>query len=463
MAASRGKKLDPKDESIIRKTNLESRLLEEQLTPRYRRTEILKSIAAVSGVILAVIGLVGGILSVGRWLYELQQSRKLRTEERLDHAVQLLASSEAKERLAGLVSLRSFLFETNATQNTQVLLSLSGALRLEDSAAIRSAIAALFEDIDPQILDKASLNRGLFAAIQGSRGLVNESDLWRKRPQNLYRLEQDVEQGERLQAMAYVISTLLRKGARVNDMSGIYLGRSDLSGLDLSGISFDDAILAWSDFTNSTCFRTTFNGADLEKARFVRADLREAKLTFIPRKGESAIRWCYVDRQMDRSGHQVQVTGPDFTSADLRHADFTGHALFCMTPDAIPEVTMVSLPPQFDRANLEATDFRNIRIYGIRDPNDHSSPFFTVHGDGYIPEDEKYERFTERLMEDSSLLPEHTKYLKSLRELCFALSGSNWKPARFPKAIAEWLSKSPPPPPPIEILGEERPPPKAPW
>jgi hypothetical protein len=72
-------------------------------------------------------------------------------------------------------------------------------------------------------------------------------------------------------------------------------------GLDLSGVSFDDSILAWSDFTGATLVGDSFNGADLQKTIFVSADLRNSKFLLAGKTGQYDVRWNYVEREMYRT------------------------------------------------------------------------------------------------------------------------------------------------------------------
>jgi len=437
---------DRKDEVLIKKTRLETRLLAQQLTPSYRRLERLKTVVGASGLIIALVTVVGGFLSVGNWFLEQKKTRQIRTEERLDRALTMLADENPGKRLAAVTSLRSFLSKDDDGQNTQVLLAFAGRLALDDSAPVRNTIVSTIEDLDVKVISTAVLNRGLQALGETSRSLMQEGDIWRTRPQNLWRLEKDAKVGARLQATAEGIVALLRKGARTTDLTGIYIGRSDLTGMDLSGISFDDTILAWSDFTEASLVGASFNGTDLEETKFVRADLRNSKFTFSGKRGRSGVRWDYVERQMSRSPtDQVQVDMPDFSCSDLRNADFTGHSLFGVAANDIPELSVDFRGPNFRRANLGGADLSNIQVFGLADENDHRFPFYTVSGSGFLPEEAKYVRHTYRIDPDAPLAPGFSDFSTTLNYISYALADSNWRAAQLPKAVREWLDQKPPP------------------
>src|SRR5216684_471412 len=105
-----------KDATFIRKTDLEAKILEQQLTPSFRRLETLKTLTGASGLIIALVTVIGGFLSVGNWFIGQQKDRQIRSEERLDRALTMLAEKDASRRLAAVTSLGSFLRERNDTQ-----------------------------------------------------------------------------------------------------------------------------------------------------------------------------------------------------------------------------------------------------------------------------------------------------------------------------------------------------------
>jgi len=434
-----------KNRALATKAKLECKLLEEQLTPAHKQRETFRLLASASGLLLAIVTVVGGLLSIVNWFHESNKNRTLQIEERLDRALLALSEQRPNQRLAAVVSLRSFLDDPDETRTTQVLLALTDALVIEEAAPVRNAILSALQDTKLNTANTSSLERTLQSLVQGSRGLMVEGDVWRARPGNLYRLESDLPVGPRLQAVADAMSILLRKGVRLKDMSRIYLGREDLSGLDLSGINLDDSIVAWSDFSNCTLEDASFDSSDLEDVSFVSSDLRRARLTFHEARSRSRTHWCYIERQMSRSLKQVQVQGPNFNCADLRGADFSGHALFAAVADDIPELSIVYFAASFRDTNLKGAILQRTRIFGIHRHDDDRRPFETLDEAGSYPEGALFMRYTAQIDAESSLLNEHDAFSESLQQLSLSFAGANWDSADLPTGIREWLQKSPPP------------------
>ena len=163
---------DTKDEVLTEKTRLETRLLAQQLTPSYRRQQSVKTVISASGLIIALVSVIGGFLSVANWFLEQKRDREIHAEERLDRALTLLADENPSKRLAGVISLRSFTSEKNDLLNTQVLQALSGRLAFEESAAVRNAILFSFEDVDAKVVNAQVLHRALQSLAETSRSLV---------------------------------------------------------------------------------------------------------------------------------------------------------------------------------------------------------------------------------------------------------------------------------------------------
>src|SRR4051794_14950049 len=72
---------------LARKARLEGDLLTEQLTPKHRRNETLKIVAGASGLVIAFVSLIGGLVSVAGWFINQGENRELRIEERLDRSL----------------------------------------------------------------------------------------------------------------------------------------------------------------------------------------------------------------------------------------------------------------------------------------------------------------------------------------------------------------------------------------
>jgi hypothetical protein len=142
---------------------------------------------------------------------------------------------------------------------------------------VRNAIVASLEALDVSIVDAAARDRALRSLVLVSRGLVQEGDLWRLRRDSPYFAPPHESVEARAVSVATAIMALLKKGVRISDMSRIYLAGADLRRLDLSGMTFDDAILAWSDLSDAKLVKASFKDADLEST-FCRSRCAPRKL-----------------------------------------------------------------------------------------------------------------------------------------------------------------------------------------
>jgi uncharacterized caspase-like protein len=132
----------------------------------------------------------------------------------------------------------------------------------------------------------------------------------------------NLSQKERLE---YII-TLLKNGQvdefntfRKKDDQPIFLPNIDLSGKNLQGIEFQDAILSKSNFK-----KANMHGANLTGTKLTRADMSEADLS-------SAILSGSILREAKLIGADLRGTELkgmiDFSKADLSHADLRGASL----------------------------------------------------------------------------------------------------------------------------------------
>lgn len=438
----------------IRKTELEIKVLEEQLTPNYKRRETLKAIAAASGFVIALVAVFGGILSVLKWIDEQANSRKLRVEERLDHTLTLLSEGKANQQVAAINSLQSFILPSADPRNIQVLVSIANALPLVETAIVRNAILSLFEGIEPALAGRPALDAALKSLAQNSRSLVRETNLWHTRPSNLFDLEITVKQGPSLQAVARALAVLLRKGARSKDLSGLYLGRSDLSHLDLTGSNFHDSILAASDFAHSTLEGAIFDDADLESVGFKFAKLRGASFVAYRRGGfekqkQSDIsgkpKRSYIREELDRAtGDTVRAAMPDFSCADLRNAQFAGQPLFFFVPDRLSDRVSIRLA-YFHGANLEGADLANIAVVTVTSKVEN--PIFISVLNIYVQD--AWNLPSNGLSAGIWGLTAETEFNEKLHDFAQTVSmgsvwlGSNWASTNLPKGIKVILSGQP--------------------
>jgi hypothetical protein len=262
----------------IDKLSAKAQVLQYQLSLPAQRNERLKAIANLAGLITGVTAILGLIFSIWQSSRSANVAREFQTEERFHRSLALLGESAPSARLAAVVSLNGFLGGDHEKQVPQVLLAFASTLALESSQAVRNALVAAIENLEPGTVKKRELDNALSYLIQVSRGLVLEGNLWRERRDNFYFPPQPDTVEARAVSVAAAIVALLRKNARANDMSRAYLAGEDFRNLDLEGVSFDDSILASSDFRNAILEHASFIDADLDTVAFNGARLRGARL-----------------------------------------------------------------------------------------------------------------------------------------------------------------------------------------
>lgn len=268
---------DSEQQARINKLLLEQDALRYQQTNKYRSQEWLKTITGAGSLVAATVALMGILISGYQWFENSKAGHQTRDQERLDKALLLLADKEQSQRLAGVVSLKSFLDREEPSHIDQVLLAFASAMAIEDSLSVRNAIVAALVDIDTRVVEKSHLDRGLRALCETSRGLAKAERLLIRRRAKYNNNDAEEETAIRLlQSTGDAIVALLRKGARAQDMSGVFLEGKDLSGIVMPGTRLNNSILGRADFSNADLSDAVFIGADLTATQFVAADLRNA-------------------------------------------------------------------------------------------------------------------------------------------------------------------------------------------
>src|SRR5690242_15896015 len=93
----------------IRKLELENDKLAHDNEPAQRRLEKLKTIAAFSGLITAMVAVLGIVVATAQWRSGISQAEENRASTRLAEGITQLTSARESERLGGVVALTSFL------------------------------------------------------------------------------------------------------------------------------------------------------------------------------------------------------------------------------------------------------------------------------------------------------------------------------------------------------------------
>ena len=453
------------------KAALDIQALRQQLSPETRALEKVKVVAGASGLVVAVAGGIGLFTSTYQWLASTSLAQEVRQEERLDKALLTLAEKSPAQRLSAVASLQSFLGDIHSERRERVLLALANQIAIDDSITVRNAIVATFGNHRTTSRSPPELARVLDSLVQTSRGLVAEGDLWRRRRPNLY-LQPKADSAEgRAQSVADAMAALLRRGVQRKDLSGTYLGSVDLAGIAIDGFSFDDAILAWSTFTDSSCRECTFRGADLSRTDFVSADLRLATFGDARQRGGKNVkpRLNYIAMQIvratgdeERGGARALET-PRFDCADLRDASFAGFPAFEFTSDRFLGLVGGGSMMGLDFANIEGADFTQSGVYGLRPRDEPCSPVPSSSSGGIVLQKLDAVAYTAEIDESLGVGASDcdTKYEKTYEELALTLMRTNAEAAVFPEFIRAKLLHQP------YVLGGVLPEPtckpKAPW
>ena len=446
---------DAEQRARIKKLRLEKEALLYQQTDKYRRQEWIKTLTGAGTLVTATVALLGILFSGYQWGEKSKDDERTRAQERLDRALLLLADKEQAQRLAGVVSLKSFLDREDPSHIDQVLLAFASTLAIEGSLPVRNAIVSALADVDAEAVGKSHLDRALKALCETSRGLMRSGDLMTGR---LSRNRQDEVFKETLakaQSTATAISVTLRNGARIVDMAGIYLGDADISGLSMPGTRFDDSVLERTDFSGSDLLGSSFIGSEFAGARFIAADLRNAVFGLEKSQEELRLPFNFVaDRMSDWArfrAHQndakelLWIEGPDFRCADLRGADFTGIPIFDMSSDKPPtqDDILVVLGFDFDGANLEGTDFQAARIFGWSNGDrGKDSIIQTGSSTSYTVGEDRL--FTSWLRPETRITANGMALHRvALGRLGSMFRATNWQSAKLPIGFSGYLSQLP--------------------
>jgi uncharacterized protein YjbI with pentapeptide repeats len=427
--------------SKITKLQLEGRLLEQQVSRGARLESLSKIVTAggalIAGVMTALVAIIGLYVSSNHWLEDSKQTRRSKDLDTLQRSLQQLGGKDTNGRLAGVVGVNPFIASRDRELRNESLLALSYSLALEDSPTVRNAIVASFESIDPKVVGVDELEATTVALVRVSRGLVNEGHLRQVRRADPYFPPQDAGPEARARSVADSLVALIGKGARNVDLSGSYLTACDFKGKHIPGASFDGCILAWSDFTGAYLSNASFKDADLTKVRFTSAVLSGAHFNQTVDFTGFRLYEDYVEQSFNR---REQVSGPDFSCADLRGSEFSGHPVFAIYRDDLPD-RFTGLPARFQGAHIELTDFRSARAYDVF-THKSALPFATLRSSGSGFGSVSF--IVYEIGEGHLDVKASVNFSKALGQISELFAGSNWRSALFPQAIRDYLEGNPP-------------------
>jgi uncharacterized protein YjbI with pentapeptide repeats len=379
-----------------RKLQLEIRSLSRQLSWRGLALEWLKS----AGVLAALLG-VGVTLYIG--FGQIRQSEQNRSAERFDKALTRLASEKSSERITGVSALRLFLSERDTSLQAQALHFLVNAVSVETDPLVQAALLDVFNELKADNVGPQALDDSLRTAVERNKSLSTSIEeeaferiardqkqtmaqyaplklradqirtpiperLIAQLPREEYLKFLEAERGpfERLEpkldvplhGLARLITTLMATGAKGNDLSGIYCERCDFtkSG-DLSQVKFENAYLAFANFSRLRLRNSSFKDSNLSDAVFFAADLSNADLS------------------QARFGFESTRGFPLFDCANLKGANLSGLPMLVYkevfdTTHLGEHVTQV-IAPRFLSALIDnSTKLDNFRIVVLTDVTD---------------------------------------------------------------------------------------------
>lgn len=332
-----------------------------------RRLEIIKGA-------LSVFTAIGVIFTVYLGITQQKQAATYRNDDRFDRSITRLSSHEASERLAGLAGIQQFLSVKDAERQRSALIYLVNAASLESDPTVRSAIEETFNRLTQQPIPKEALDAALEVARDDNTSLLRRRiDLFIQQETAAKKLLVDPHYSEvligdassqenlPLQSSAKIIAALIRAGAKIPDLKGIYCVECDFTGkkIDLSGIDFEGALLRGAQFSRANLDNANFHNADLVLTNFLGASLIGANLssdtTFVP----------YPIMAARAVGDMYASYGTIFACADLRKSDLSGRLLFTLIYD--DPIWGGSQRDEFYRANLDGAKLANVQ-FGVAIP-----------------------------------------------------------------------------------------------
>ena len=358
----------------------------------------LIDVALAIGPLAALFTLIWTILWTVHVNQKQQEQQRLdAASARVERAYAKLGSQLPSERASGVAQLSALLHTEGGSRDQEMLTALVNQLGLDDNPAVGSAIVNVFEHLDHQTA-KTALDAALQNVVQLQNVLVQSSGMtpfelssaWRDERRQFLITQAYSRDGSRnpqpindaaqlyldnLFALKSGLLSLLKAGGSTKDMSGIFCPGCDFGqlGLDMSGVSFRNAILSESKWDGLRMEHADFRDAILDRAKFWASDLQGAN--FNQEQGnrnrqldvESRVyRYAVPTHRAFYSVGPMEGT-PDFTCADLRNATFDNYPLLVRSNDPkLPDYTGKPVRPTdwsflYRGANIAGADFTTIR------------------------------------------------------------------------------------------------------
>ncbi len=327
-----------------------------------RKLEVLKGF-------LSIVTAMGVVFTIYLGVSSQKQSAAYRSDDRLDRTIARLSSHEPSERLAGLAGMEQFLQGDDSDKQRSALIYLVNAATIENDAAIRGAIENTFEALSKHPVASSVLNPALELARNDNISLLRRrEDSFMKEQIGLTKRASSPQYSEvpigdqadpgnlPLQSTGRIIASLVRAGAKIGDLKGIYCVECNFSGdkIDQSGVSFEGALLRRADFSRVKLDSASFHNADLVLANFTRSSLRGVDLssdsTFVP----------YTIVAATAVGDMYASYGTIFACADLENAKLSGRLLFTLIYD--DPIWGGNERDEFFAANVRGVDFTGVQV-----------------------------------------------------------------------------------------------------
>lgn len=426
------------------KLELECEKLRYDSHPDQRKLERMKAFAATSGVITAMVAVVGIGITLIQWQSGVRSAQESRAADRMASGLSQLTSEREPARLAGVIVLAMFLQEEDSSRKLQVVRAFANHLAVESSALVRASIVAHFEELDVRTMSVADRKQALGSLIAVGRTLF---------PQTIGNQDDDdatraaaAEMRERAIAAGALIASLARKGVVATDLSKLCLERATFPGVTFpEGTSFDGANLNLVDFEGASLQRARFRDAGLARTSFVRANLGGADFS---RTSPLESPFGYLVAPSwpvpNSPTTGIHLEGTSFECADLTGASFTGFPIFGISRDGAPPVTIGT---SFREAKLDDADFTLAQVIGAAGQveNDELLHLVTSRRATGGEADVFAARFANEPEADTRAEPiARVYYSRSLLGAARRFDGSTWHRAQLPRALRAAFTVHPP-------------------
>ncbi|MBZ5719199.1 MAG: pentapeptide repeat-containing protein [Acidobacteriia bacterium] len=376
----------PDEESRVRdeKLRLETDVLKRQLARRFFLLELCKALAGP-------VAVAAFFWTMYIAISQRADVRVAREDERFEHAITRIGSTQVPERLTGIAGLEQSLRSNEPERQAQALQYLVNAAVIEKDPTVRSAILDIFEGLQNLRIPSDALKTALVYARDRNRSILKlYTNRFFATPMVNNRMPSGPgftevpigklsdEESAPLEATASMMAALIRAGARVPDLSQVYCVDCNFGvegkPLDLAHSNFDGAFLSRAHFDGANLSGSSFHNADLVQTWFTGANLRGAKLT----SDVTILPW--QEMAGIEGDNLLLMSGANFSCADLTQADFTGRPIFTFIYHN--PVFNTAQHDNFSKAMLTKTKLTGFQfLLGIPEefvPTSKTSKFFDI-------------------------------------------------------------------------------------